>query len=97
MNNIELHFEINNDIFEHFNEKLNSKQHHEISPLEHIQNALQLYGSVIEGLDDGKNPVFIDSQHQTAEKIQLPPLLAELKHNKEIENDKIIELRILGI
>lgn len=97
MNNIELHFEINNDLFEHFNEKLKSNKYHEITPLEHIKNALQLYGSLIDGLDNAKNPVFIDSKKQTAEKIQLPPLLAELKHNKEIENDKIIELRILGI
>lgn len=61
--------------------------------LEHIKNALELYMSVLQGMEEGKIPALVAPQHRTAEKLSLPPLLAQFKHEKELEHDRHIDLK----
>lgn len=87
----QINFEINSEFFEQLHNLMQWKGR-EPETLLHIRNALELYTSVIEGMAEGKIPVMVKPNGKDAEKVQLPTLLAQFRHEKEIELDREITL-----
>jgi len=89
---IQLNFEINSEFINHLHEVmgLDGKGY---TPVEHFKNALELYAKTIESMADGKIPVMIDPKSMTAERIELPMILALFKHTIEVKENKYIDLK----
>ena len=89
---IQLNFEINSEFINHLHEVmgLDGKGY---TPVEHFKNALELYAKTIESMADGKVPVMIEPKSMTAERIELPMILALFKHSIEVKENKYIDLK----
>lgn len=89
---IQLNFEINSEFINHLHEVmgLDGKGY---TPVEHFKNALELYAKTIESMADGKIPVMIEPKSMTAERIELPMILALFKHSIEVKENKYIDLK----
>ena len=89
---IQLNFEINADFINHLHDimQLEGKGY---TAVEHFKNALELYAKVVESMADGKVPVMIDPKSMTAERIELPMILALFKHTIEVKENKYIDLK----
>ncbi len=89
---IQLNFEINSEFISHLHEIM-GVDNKSYLPVEHFKNALELYAKVIESMADGKVPVMIDPKSMTAERIELPMILALFKHTIEVKENKYIDLK----
>lgn len=81
--------EIGTAFFQHLHDVLGK----ELPPIEHIRNALELYANIAEGINENKIPALVDPEKLLADKLTLPPVLALLKHEKELEHNKTIDLK----
>lgn len=89
---IQLNFEINADFIHHLHD-LMSIEGKGYSAVEHFKNALELYAKIVESMADGKVPVMVDPKSISAEKIELPMILAVFKHTVEVKENKYIDLK----
>lgn len=89
---IQLNFEINADFINHLHEimKVEGKGY---SPVDHFKNALELYAKIVESMAEGKIPAMVDPKSFTAERVELPMILALFKHTIEVQENKYIDLK----
>ena len=89
---IQLNFEINSEFIEHLHQIMGIEGKG-YTPVEHFKNALELYAKIVESMAEGKVPVMVDPKSITAERIELPMILALFKHTIEVKENKFIDLK----
>lgn len=89
---IQLNFEINADFINHLHQIMNVEGKG-YTAVEHFKNALELYAKVVESMSEGKIPAMVDPKSLTAERIELPMILALFKHTIEVQENKFIDLK----
>ena len=89
---IQLNFEINANFINHLHQIMNVEGKG-YTAVEHFKNALELYAKVVESMAEGKIPAMVDPKSLTAERIELPMILALFKHTIEVQENKFIDLK----
>lgn len=82
---------INSEYFDELNKLISGK---EIDHVEHFKNALELYALTIEGIVDHKTPVLFNPKSKKSNIIPLPPVLALLHYNKNLEINNTVTINI---